>query len=100
MFEGVQTCAPQKNPLILIWDERTIKRAQTVSEDPYRPERKLIFLILVVVFLPPLFKTSEGIVVGFKFFAWAPQLPKYLDSNKKNHLGPPPPPSPPKINLF
>ena len=45
MFEGVQTCAPQKNPLILIWDERTIKRAQTVSEDPYRRERKFVSVL-------------------------------------------------------
>ena len=29
--------------------------------------------LLVVVFLPPLFKTTEGVVVGFQIFAWAPK---------------------------
>ena len=27
---------------------------------------------LGVLFLPPLFKTTEGVVVGFRNFAWAP----------------------------
>jgi hypothetical protein len=30
----------------------------------------LLFLV-VVVFLPPLFKTTEGVVVGFQIFTWA-----------------------------
>ena len=35
---------------------------------------RYIFLLLVVVlFLPPLFKTTEGVVVGFQIFAWAPK---------------------------
>ena len=29
------------------------------------------YLVLVLV-LPPLFKTTEGVVVGFQIFAWAP----------------------------
>jgi hypothetical protein len=28
---------------------------------------------LVGVVLPPLFKTQEGVVVGFQIFAWAPK---------------------------
>jgi hypothetical protein len=27
--------------------------------------------------LPPLFKTTEGVVVGFHIFAWAPKYHKY-----------------------
>jgi hypothetical protein len=30
-------------------------------------------LILFLFFLPPLFKTTEGVVVGFQIFAWAPK---------------------------
>ena len=29
------------------------------------------------LFLPPLFKTTEGVVVGFQIFAWAPKYHKY-----------------------
>ena len=29
-------------------------------------------LVVVFFFLPPLFKTTEGVVVGFRNFAWAP----------------------------
>ena len=25
-----------------------------------------------IFFLPPLFKTTEGVIVGFQIFAWAP----------------------------
>ena len=28
---------------------------------------------LLVIFLPPLFKTTEGVVVLFQIFAWAPK---------------------------
>ena len=28
------------------------------------------------LFLPPLFKTTEGVVVGFQIFAWAPNCQK------------------------
>ena len=31
-----------------------------------------IFLFLLLLFLIPLFKTPEGVVVGFQIFAWAP----------------------------
>ena len=27
----------------------------------------------LIIFLPPLFKTTEGVVVGFQIFAWAPK---------------------------
>ena len=43
MFGGdsADTCAG-KFPLMLMGDERTVKRAQTVSEDPHRRERKFL----------------------------------------------------------
>ena len=42
MFEddSADTCA-RKFPLMLMGDERTVQRAQTVIEDPHRRERKL-----------------------------------------------------------
>ena len=56
MFEcdSADTCAG-KFPLVSMGDERTVKRAQTVSEDPHRRERKFwngfakIFLLFVKV---------------------------------------------------
>ena len=30
--------------------------------------------IIPFLFLPPLFKTTEGVVVGFQIFAWAPKI--------------------------
>ena len=33
---------------------------------------RYIILFLVLLLLPPLFKTTEGVVVGFQIFAWAP----------------------------
>ena len=34
-----------------------------------------IFPLLIFFFLlPPLFKTTEGVVVGFQIFAWAPEI--------------------------
>ena len=37
--------------------------------------RKFDFFLLFFffLFLPPLFKTTEGVVVGFQIFAWAPK---------------------------
>ena len=29
-------------------------------------------LVFLLVLLPPLFKTTEGVIVGFQIFAWAP----------------------------
>ena len=29
--------------------------------------------VLLFFFLPPLFKTTEGVVVGFQIFAWTPK---------------------------
>ena len=68
----LQTCVPENFRSCRWGGERTVKRAQTGSEDPHRRERKLIFF-LVLVLLPPLFKTTEGVVVGFQIFAWAPK---------------------------
>ena len=35
---------------------------------------RYIFLFLVFFFLlPPLFKTTEGVVIGFQIFAWGPK---------------------------
>jgi hypothetical protein len=45
----------------------------------------------ILIFLaPPLFKTTEGVVVGFQIFAWAPKKKK-KNSGKKIKFGPPPP---------
>ena len=33
----------------------------------------LLLLSLSLFLLPPLFKTTEGVVVGFQIFAWAPK---------------------------
>ena len=33
------------------------------------------YIFLLVVILPPLFKTTEGVVVGFQIFACGPELP-------------------------
>ena len=42
------------------------------SEDPHRRERKLpLLLVLLLVTLPAF--TPEGIVIGFKIFAWVPK---------------------------
>ena len=38
------------------------------SEDPHRRQRNFFFLLG-----PPLFKTTEGVVVGFQIFACAPK---------------------------
>ena len=38
--DSADMCAG-KFPLMFMGDERTVKRAQTVSEDPHRRERKL-----------------------------------------------------------
>jgi hypothetical protein len=39
--------------------------------------------------LPPLFKTTEGVVIGFPIFAWAPKK-NNKNSGKKMKFGPPP----------
>jgi hypothetical protein len=49
------------------------------------------YIILFLVFLlPPLFKTTEGVVVGFQIFAWAPKKDN-KNSEKKIKFRPPPP---------
>jgi hypothetical protein len=35
--------------------------------------------------LPPLFKTTEGVVVGFQIFGWAPKK-NNKNSEKKNKI--------------
>ena len=47
--------------------------------------------IACAVFLgPPLFKTKEGVVIGFQICAWAPKK-NNKNSEKKIKFGPPPP---------
>jgi hypothetical protein len=46
-------------------------------------------LVVIFLFLQPLFKTTEGLVRGFQIFAWAPNINK--NSGKKIRFGPPPP---------
>jgi hypothetical protein len=50
----------------------------------------LFLFFLFSFFLPPLFKTTEGVVVGFQIFAWAPKK-NIKNSEKKTKFGPPPP---------
>jgi hypothetical protein len=38
---------------------------------------RYFFLFFFLLVLPPLFKTPEGVVVGFQIFAWAPKYHKY-----------------------
>jgi hypothetical protein len=38
------------------------------------------------LFLPPLFKTTEGVVVGFQIFAWAPNKKIIKFGYKKNFM--------------
>ena len=44
----LQTCAPENFRLCRWRDERTVKPAQRVSEDPHRRERKFLLIILVL----------------------------------------------------
>ena len=39
--------------------------------------RYFFLFLLVLVVLPPLFKNTVGVVVGFQIFAWAPKYHKY-----------------------
>ena len=73
MFKGVSAERAPENFRSCRWgDERTVKRAQTVSEDPHRRERKFFFLLSeVLTFLP------ERRQLGLRNFAWAPKSQKY-----------------------
>ena len=46
------------------------------------------FASSLLFFLVPLFKTPEGVVVGFQIFAWAPKLMKIKIQGKKLNLNP------------
>ena len=46
----LQTCAPENFRLCRWGDERTVKRAQTGSEDPHRRERKLVIVVEALQF--------------------------------------------------
>ena len=59
----LQTCAPENFRSRRWGAERRVSRAQTRERGP--PSALAEFL------LPPLFKTTEGVVVGFQIFAWA-----------------------------
>ena len=48
------------------------------------------YINLFLLLLPPLFKTTEGVVVGFQIFAWAPKK-NNKNYGKKIKFGPPPP---------
>ena len=45
---------------------------------------------LLLLFLPSLFKTTEGVVVGFQILAWAPKKNNKNLGKKKNSPRPPP----------
>jgi hypothetical protein len=48
--ESADTCTG-KFPLVSMGDERTVKRAQTVSEDPHRRERKFVYITCVNLYV-------------------------------------------------
>jgi hypothetical protein len=50
----------------------------------------VFFSFFFFFFLPPLFKTTEGVVVGFHIFAW-PLTKNKQNSEKKIKFGPPTP---------
>jgi hypothetical protein len=62
MFEGDSADTSSiKFPLMLMGEERTVKRAQTVSEDPHQHEQKF----LIYIFLPCTM-TPQGCTMGIK----------------------------------
>ena len=87
LFEGdsADMCA-WKFPLKLMegWAEG-LACADPGARTPIGASR-IFFLFL----LPPLFKTIEGVVVGFQILAWAPKT-NSKNSEKKIKFGPPPP---------
>ena len=56
----LQTHAPQNFRSCRWGDERTVKRAQTGSEDPHRRERKSVYLVLVCALVSKLMHQKEN----------------------------------------
>jgi hypothetical protein len=52
---------------------RALPLAAGINEGGHYFRYFFLCFLGVVVFLPPLFKTTEGVVVGFQIFAWAPK---------------------------
>jgi hypothetical protein len=50
----------------------------------------ILHILFLFFFSPPLFKTTEGVVVGFQIFAWAPKK-NNENSENKIKFGPPTP---------
>ena len=70
MFGGdsADTCAG-KFPLMLMGDKRTVKHVQTVSEDPHRRDRKLLFKKLQMAALSAIRnRKSQKLREGFEDF--------------------------------
>ena len=53
------------------WKMTSITKSELGTAQPQ------LVLVIVDFFLIPLFKTPEGVVVGFQIFAWAPNKQKY-----------------------
>jgi hypothetical protein len=49
-------------------------------EDPISASENFLFFIVL------LFKSTEGVVIGFQIFAWEPNPQKYYDSNPKKYF--------------
>ena len=89
VFKGysVDTCAG-KFPLVSWGDERTVKRLQTVSEDPHRRERKFHSLLLLfsVNIKPPRHRFGLSLCLGFAKQSWYKMGCAYIiDKNNLFH---------------
>ena len=72
MFEGdsADMCAG-KFPLMSMGGRADRQACADGERGPPSARAEIFF------FLPPLFKTTEGVVVGFQIFAWAPKYHEY-----------------------
>ena len=72
LFEGdsADTCAG-KFPLVSMGGRADRQACADGERGP--PSALAEFFSFFLFFLPPLFKTTEGVVIGFQIFAWAPK---------------------------
>jgi hypothetical protein len=64
--------------------------AAGINEGGHYFRYNIPLLVVVLLMLPPLFKTTEGVVVGFQIFTLAPKK-NNKDSGEKIKFGPPTP---------
>ena len=75
MFEGdsADTCGG-KFPLTSMGGRAEgLACADPGARTPIGVSGNFFLFLLLGFFLPPLLKTTEGVVVGFQIFAWAPK---------------------------